>query len=101
MEIYECRETDKITLEVEGRIDTNTSPRLQDRLLNAFQKTNTVILDLKKNDYISSAGLRALLIAEKTAQAKGGTLTIEHVPPDVMEVFFMSGFDKVLHITEE
>lgn len=98
MEIYECREPEQITLEVEGRIDTNTSPKLQERILNAFQKTEKVILDLQKNDYISSAGLRTLLIGEKTAQAKEKHFCIKNICPDVMEVLCMTGFDKILNI---
>lgn len=98
MEIYECREPQQIILEVEGRVDTNTSPKLQERILNAFQKTDKVVLDLGKNDYVSSAGLRTFLIGEKTAQAKGGGFYITNVCPNVMTVLQMSGFHKILNI---
>lgn len=97
MEIIESRVQDMITYQVEGRIDTNTSVELQERLLNGFRKTASIILDLEQVDYISSAGLRVLLIGEKTAVGKKGSLNIIHVQPQVMEVFQMSGFDKVLH----
>lgn len=100
MEIIESRVQDMITYQVEGRIDTNTSRELQARLLNGFQKTASIILDLEQVDYISSAGLRALLIGEKTAAAKKGSLNIIHVRPQVMEVFRMSGFDRILHISD-
>lgn len=100
MEIIESRVQDMITFQVEGRIDTNTSVELQMRLLNGFRKTASIILDLEQVDYISSAGLRVLLIGEKTAVGKKGSLNIIHVQPQVMEVFQMSGFDKVLHFGE-
>lgn len=54
-------------LAVEGRIDTNTSPELQSEILKAFQIAKTVILDFASVHYISSAGLRTLLIGQKAA----------------------------------
>ncbi len=98
MEITETIKEDVITLEVDGRIDTNTSGKLQIMLLNAFQKTETVEIDLTDCDYISSAGLRVLLIGEKTAEAKEGEMKVCHVCREVMEVLKISGFDKFLHI---
>lgn len=98
MEITESRQNDGILYEVEGRVDTNTSIELQTRILNGFQKSSVIMLDLKEVAYISSAGLRALLIGEKTAKAKGGRMEIYHVQDAVMEVLRMSGFDKILDI---
>ena len=65
MEITESRQGEELTLKVEGRIDTNTSRQLQERLLLAFQKAGEVVLDLGGTDYISSAGLRVLLIGRR------------------------------------
>ncbi len=98
MNLNTTRTEDIITIEIEGRVDTNTSPVLQNEILLSFQKLSKVVLDFEKTVYISSAGLRALLIGEKTAQSKQGTMVLKHVPEVVMNVLEMSGFAKILKI---
>ena len=98
MEITEQIQENEILIQVEGRIDTNTSRLVQDAVLDGFQKHVHIRLDLGEVDYISSAGLRVLLMGEKTAQAKGGSLVLTHIRPSVMEVLAMTGFAKVLHL---
>ena len=98
MTIAETRRESTVQLDVEGRVDTNTSPELQKRILQAFQKGNTVILNLEQVDYISSSGLRALLIGQKTAISKGGAMKLVHVREAVKKVFTMTGFSKMLTI---
>ncbi|MBQ7679589.1 MAG: STAS domain-containing protein [Butyrivibrio sp.] len=92
MTITEVKEDSAIRLEVEGRVDTNTSPELQDQILKAFQKTDELVMDFKKLEYISSAGLRALLLGHKTAMAKGGKMIIRGANEDVIEIFDDTGF---------
>ena len=65
MNLNTTRTEDIITIEIEGRVDTNTSPVLQNEILLSFQKLSKVVLDFEKTVYISSAGLRALLIGER------------------------------------
>ncbi|MCI8670058.1 MAG: STAS domain-containing protein [Lachnospiraceae bacterium] len=98
MNLNTTRTEDTITIEIEGRVDTNTSPVLQNEILLSFQKLPKVVLDFEKTVYISSAGLRALLIGEKTAQSKQGSMVLKHVPEVVMNVLEMSGFAKILKI---
>lgn len=81
---------------VEGRIDTNTSPQFQQAILNTFQKDSNVVIDFLNVPYISSAGLRALLIGQKTATSKGGTMKLTNVGENVKDVLAMSGFDTIL-----
>lgn len=100
MEIKESRQNEGILFQVEGRVDTNTSIELQARILNGLQKSSVIMLDLKEVEYISSAGLRALLIGEKTAKAIRGRMEIHNVQAAVMEVLQMTGFDRILDITE-
>lgn len=83
---------------VEGRVDTNTSPQLQQAILNAFQKQKNVVVDFLNVPYISSAGLRALLIGQKTAASKGGSMKLTNVSDVVMNILEMSGFSKILVI---
>lgn len=85
-----------VTLRIEGRVDTNTSPQLQKAILEAFRKTGQLTLDLEKVDYISSAGLRALLIGQKTAASKRGKMELCHVSPAVKDILDCVGFSQIL-----
>lgn len=98
MQVTEKKGENSLILEVSGQVDTVTAPELQTSILTAFQKTANVYLDLSDVAYMSSAGLRALLIGQKTAASKGGKLIIKGVQDPVMQVFNMSGFSKVLTI---
>jgi anti-anti-sigma factor len=89
---------EKLVLEVEGRIDTTTAPQLQAELIPAFDENKDVVLDFAKVNYISSAGLRILLMGQKTAAAKGGTLVLKNLIDDVSEVLNMTGFSKFMTI---
>lgn len=98
MTISETRKESMVQLDIEGRVDTNTSPQLQQSILQAFQKGTTVVLNMEKVEYVSSAGLRALLIGQKTANSKGGSMKLVHVGEAVMEVFTLTGFADMLTI---
>lgn len=98
MTITEIKTEDGIQLDVEGQVDTVTAPELQQQILTAFQKTNHVVLNIEKVAYMSSAGLRALLLGQKTASSKGGSLKVANVQSSVYQVFKMSGFAKILDI---
>ncbi len=100
MTIQETREGDVITLAIDGRVDTTNAPELQDAVLNAFQKGSNIVLDMEKLAYISSAGLRALLIGQKTATSKGGSQKLIHVGDMIMEIFETTGFSDILTIEE-
>ncbi len=96
MTIKEVKGDGEIVLELEGRVDTITAPELQQAILVAFQKEKKLILDFTNIEYISSAGLRALLIGEKTAKSKGGSMLITGASEAVKEVFNVTGFLKIL-----
>ena len=87
---------DAAILNVEGRVDTNTSPELQKAILAAFQGAKKLTLDLAGVQYISSAGLRALLIGQKTAASKGGSMELVNVQPTVKTILDSVGFSKIL-----
>ena len=86
-----------LTVAVEGRVDTGTAPQLDTELRTVMEGTQHLVLDLKDMTYISSAGLRVLLSAQKIMNRQGD-LTITHASPAVMEVFEVTGFVKILHI---
>jgi anti-anti-sigma factor len=96
MKITERRNDNATMLVIWGRIDTLTSPKLQQAVLNAFQKSKDVVLDFEEVEYISSAGLRVLLIGYKAARSKNGSLKLTKVKPAVMEVLTMTGFQEIL-----
>ncbi len=98
MTIKTSQEGTKAILAIEGRIDTNTSPQLQDALLKAFQTAKSVTVDFAAVPYISSAGLRALLIGQKTAASKGLTMELKNVSPAVFSILESVGFSKILTI---
>jgi anti-sigma B factor antagonist len=88
---------DEITISITGRLDTTTAPALEKTINENFEGAKTLILDLKNLEYISSAGLRVLLSAQKKMQ-QVGTMKITNVCELVMEVFEMTGFADILTI---
>ena len=85
------------TVEVVGRLDTITAPVLENTVNDIVGHTKTLILDLKGLEYISSAGLRVLLGAQKKMQ-KNGSMKLTCVCESVMEVLEMTGFADILTI---
>lgn len=97
-QITETRDNEVITIKIEGKVDTNTNLQLQDAILKSFQKVNQVVLDFEVCDYVSTAGLRVLLIGQETARSKKGTMKLVHVPAFLMKTFEITGFVKMLTI---
>lgn len=87
-----------LTLEIEGRIDTTTAPELEAVLKRSVTSdVKDLIMDFAKVEYISSAGLRVLLAAQKVMK-KQGAMTVQHVNDAIMEVFEVTGFSDILTI---
>ena len=82
---------------IEGRLDTMTSPQLEEELKTSLDGITDLTFDFEKLEYISSAGLRVLLSAQKTMN-KQGTMKIVHVSEPVMDVFDVTGFVDILTI---
>ena len=87
----------ELVIALEGRLDTTTSPELEAELKTCLDSADSLIFDLEKLDYISSAGLRVLLSAQKIMSRKGGMKVI-HVNEIVQEVFDVTGFVDILTI---
>ncbi len=98
MTVTESVVGDKVQLNVSGRIDMASSDQLLSAILAGFQKAKNLILDLEKVDYISSAGLRSLLIGQKTANSKAGSLVLINVQDTVRQVIEITGFVQMLHM---
>jgi anti-sigma B factor antagonist len=91
------RNAEETTIELAGRLDTTTAPALDKTINGDVEGTKNLVLDFKKLEYISSAGLRVLLGAEKKMQ-KIGSMKVINVCEEVMEVFEMTGFADILTI---
>ena len=84
-------------IEAAGRLDTTTAPALDKTINEDIEGTKNLVIDLKGVEYISSAGLRVLLSAQKKMQ-QIGSMKVKNVCEEVMEVFEMTGFADILVI---
>ena len=97
LNIQKTQENDSILYQLEGRLDTVTAPELEASLQEALVETTNLVLDFEKLDYISSAGLRVLLSAQKIINNQG-TMKVIHVNGTIMEIFEVTGFNEILTI---
>jgi anti-sigma B factor antagonist len=86
-----------LTLAVEGRLDTITSPELEAALKESLEGIDALTFDFSALDYISSAGLRVLLSAQKQMN-KQGSMKVTGVSEIIMEIFEVTGFTDILTI---
>jgi anti-anti-sigma factor len=100
VELTERRAGRTVVLAPAGRIDMASADRFRERLIpmisSAAAGGESVVLDFSGVDYISSAGLRVLMLAAKEARASGGKIAVAALQPLVNEIFQISRFDKVL-----
>lgn len=97
MNIEKERHDDKLTLTLTGRLDTNTASELEHVIQESDAEIKTLMLDLAGLDYISSAGLRVILTAQKK-MLKQGSMKLRNLTESVREVFDMTGFSTILDI---
>ena len=91
------KNVEETIIEIVGRLDTITAPALDKTINEDIGDTKNLVLDVKNMEYISSAGLRVLLAAQKKMQ-KIGSMKVINVCEEVMEVFEMTGFADILVI---
>lgn len=97
MEITKTLNETALTIALQGRLDTSTAPILEAELSSSLEGVTELVVDFEALEYISSAGLRVMLAAQKT-MSKQGTMKVIHVNDDIMEVFEITGFCDVLTI---
>ena len=97
MVITKTRNGDELTVALEGRLDTTTAPELDDMLKEELGDVKKLSFDFAKLEYISSAGLRVLLISQKTMN-KQGSMVIKNVNEEINEIFEVTGFTDILTI---
>ena len=91
------RNAEETIIKLVGRLDTTTAPALDKTINEDIAGTKNLVLEVKELEYISSAGLRVLLGAQKKMQ-KIGSMKVTNVREEVMEVFEMTGFADILVI---
>ena len=89
-----------LTIALEGRLDTTTAPELEQEIKSSLDDVTELVMDLEKLTYISSAGLRVLLLAQKKMN-KQGSMKVIHVNEMVMEVFVNMGFAGIMTIEQD
>ena len=97
MEIKKNLEGEKLTVAISGRLDTITAPELDEELKASLDGVSELVIDFTETEYISSAGLRVLLSAQKTMN-KQGSMTVTGVNDIIMEIFEVTGFTDILTI---
>ena len=97
MTIESKKDAGKLTLTITGRLDTSTAPKLEETLKGSYDGVTELVFDLKKLEYISSAGLRVLLGATQAMEDKG-EMVVRNLTPSVKEVFELTGFSRLFAI---
>ena len=100
MTINKKMEATKLEILLEGRLDTTTTPMLQEELKQSIDGITELVFDFEKLEYISSAGLRILLAAQKIMN-KQGSMVVKNVNEIVAEVFEVTGFSDILTIEQK
>lgn len=96
MEIKKELKDKELTIALEGRLDTSTAPSLEAELKD-IEKITSLVIDMEKLAYISSAGLRVLLKAQKIMN-KQGSMLIKNVSQEIKDIFEVTGFDEILNV---
>ena len=98
MTITKTQNGNELTIFLEGRLDTVTSPQLEAECKASLDSVSSLILDFAKLEYISSAGLRVLLSAQKAINQKQGAMKVTNVNETILEIFEVTGFSDILTI---
>ena len=97
MTFTKLKENEQLTVRLEGRLDTTTAPLFEEALRSELDNIECLVLDMEKLEYLSSAGLRVVLAAQKRMNRQGRML-LKHVPAIIMEIFEVTGFVDILTI---
>lgn len=97
MEITKIKDGTRLTILLDGKLDTSSAPDLEKELTSCLDGVQTLVLDFKKLQYISSAGLRTVLIAQKTMNTQG-RLVVSNVNDNIQEILELTGFGTILDI---
>ena len=97
LDIKKNQEGSKLEFVLDGRLDTITAPQLEGVVKASIESINELVFDFGGLAYVSSAGLRVLLSAQKTMNEKG-TMVVRNVSDEIQEIFDVTGFSDILTI---
>ena len=97
MKMMKSQTGSHLSIALEGRLDTMTAPELEKELKASLPSVSDLTMDLGKLEYISSAGLRVLLSAQKTMNRQG-SMKLIHVNETILEIFEVTGFSEILTV---
>jgi anti-anti-sigma factor len=100
MQLEKHMQGDVTVIALDGRLDSGTAPRVQEDLEELVPEQSSVLLDLSRMSYMSSAGLRVLLLLYRQAQQTGARLALASVPQDIYAVMAATGFLGFFTVTE-
>ena len=99
MEINVIKQNDETVVAIAGRVDTVTSSELEKSIQPYLSETAiTLVFECSKLDYVSSSGLRVILMAHKQVSAKGGKFILRNLIPEVRSVIDLTGFSRIINI---
>lgn len=98
MTITKTKEGTKLTISLEGMLDSMTSPQLEEFLKDELDGIDYLVFDMDKLEYVSSAGLRILLSTSKKIKNVGGSMKLINVDTGVEDVLMLTGFKRVFTI---
>lgn len=101
MNIEHTVDNDHLTVILDGRLDAVTAPEVEAGVTELLPGMHTVDIDIAKVDYLSSAGLRALLALHRKSAAQQGVMNVLNTSPAVMDIFSVTGFDNVLNLKQD
>ena len=96
MKINKTSNNNELTLTVIGELNTTTYQELEDVVKNSLNGIKKLVFDFKELEYISSAGLRVLLVSKKLMDQQQGKLVVKNANPSVKEIFDITGFTNIL-----
>ena len=97
MELKKEAKGSSLTISLDGRLDTTTAPQLEAEISGKLDGVTDLTIDMAKLVYVSSAGLRVLLKAQKLMN-KQGKMTVKNANQEIKEIFEVTGFDELLNI---
>jgi anti-sigma B factor antagonist/stage II sporulation protein AA (anti-sigma F factor antagonist) len=102
VDVLEEQSGTTLILRIKGRLDAITSPPAEKKILETINRgERNILLNFEGVDYLSSAGMRTLLVINKRLSTQNGRLVISSITPYVMDVLKMSGFDHVLQLAKD
>ena len=97
MTIEMKKEKKSLTLKIAGRLDTTSAPEMEKAVKENIGRVEELVIDMENLEYISSAGLRVLLSAQKTMNGQG-SMKVINVSDTIMEIFEITGFNEIMTI---